>query len=133
MAHHKWWRSTAKLTSDDFGVTMHEMAMRTLETFACHDQVNLGHCAGLEVLLRQAQVAEHYHAASVREADAIKTRKDTKVLSADEVELFLGLDYLKDSVMVCPALAEYVAKEAEKEAAILKQLRKARDEKEGPR
>ena len=52
-------------------------------------------------------------------------------LRKEEAELFLGKIRFKGSAMVAPELAEWVAKEAEREAAIAKELRKAREERKG--
>ena len=50
-------------------------------------------------------------------------------MAAEEQELFMGSRSSDGAVMIAPALVEYVAKELEKQSAIDKQARKAREER----
>ncbi len=90
MAHHRWWNSTAKPTVEDFGVPIHECAMRVLECHTESDQVAVENLSGIESMMRQAQVAEHFHAYATKEAEMSRLpKKDGKsTLSSDEIEPF---------------------------------------------
>eukprot|EP00959_Pyramimonas_sp_CCMP1952_P405616 8501195-Pyramimonas_sp.AAC.1 len=56
LAHHEWWKSTAKLNSDDYGVSFHEAVLRAVQTGAEYDQLDLVNLASMEHLLRSAQL-----------------------------------------------------------------------------
>ncbi|CAK0798854.1 unnamed protein product [Prorocentrum cordatum] len=58
LAHHEWWKSTAKLNSDDYGVSFHEAVLRAVQTGAEYDQLDLVNLASMEHLLRSAQLIE---------------------------------------------------------------------------
>ena len=48
----------------------------------------------------------------------------------DEAAIFTGTQGQESDIMVCPELMEYVAKEVERNAGILKQVRKAKEERD---
>ena len=48
---------------------------------------------------------------------------------SEERRLFMGLGRSKNAALVCPALKQYVADEVAKDAAVLKERRKAREER----
>ena len=58
-------------------------------------------------------------------------RRDKKVTrpTIDESELFLGVGKSAYESMVCPDLTDWTAKQLERDATILKQTRKAREER----
>jgi len=58
MDHHRWWTSSYGLSEDDALVKQHELTMKVLELFGSYDQLDLGNFAGLERLLREAQLTE---------------------------------------------------------------------------
>ena len=47
----------------------------------------------------------------------------------DETAAFVGMSKDRGEIMVCPELVECVAKEVERDSAVLKQVRKAREER----
>jgi hypothetical protein len=113
--------------------------LEVLETCGCYDQVNLPNIAGLEKLLREAQFVEWQYAESSKKASEGKTDdgggKRPKgsgkgdVLVSKEMELFTGKHKEYGSIMIAPELLAYVAVEAEKEVHVMKQVRKAREER----
>ena len=58
MDHHRWWVSSFGLSEKDPAVKQHELTMKVLELMGTYDQLDLGNCAGLERLMREAQLAE---------------------------------------------------------------------------
>ena len=79
-----------------------------------------------EALLRRAQTIEWvYHDKLRDEGSATKDR-----LSPEEMHAFSGLDRTGDHLMVAPALLEHVKGIVEKDAAIMKNIRKAREERD---
>ena len=81
-----------------------------------------GHSA--ELLARQLQLAE--------ERQREKRMAASKTQSYDS-HVFLGTSVGQDLCCVCPALQQWVSAELQKEAAILKERRKAREERQGVR
>eukprot|EP00959_Pyramimonas_sp_CCMP1952_P024183 507683-Pyramimonas_sp.AAC.1 len=84
---------------------------------ACHDQMNLPNCATAEHLARSPQVQEE------RWRERLSGHKEDAV---GDAHLYYG-------VYVCPDLAEWVAKELSREHALLKERRKASEEREAAR
>ena len=100
--------------------------MKVLEFGALYDQLDLTNLAMAECLLRRAQTIEWvYHDKLRDEGSATKDR-----LSVEEMNAFSGLDRTGDHLMVAPALLEHVKSVVEKDAAIMKNIRKAREERE---
>ena len=139
--HHKWWKSTNKLFADMWGVSEHECILKAVEHAACYDYVDILNMAGFEHALRRAQLIEYTYsergpAGGGREAGNIakdnqkRTGKGAdKVGLYDESAVFMGLHREFGDVMVSPELLDYVAKEVEREASVMKQVRKAREER----
>ena len=132
--YHRAWRARRKLGIHDYGVVMHQTSMRAMGMAGCSDQLDLANLSCIEYMAREAQMIEHFYQNVERELED-KQRKDKKLVgpTVDEMELFVGADKSPYDVMVCPALAEWIAKEMERDANIQKQSRKARQERALPR
>jgi hypothetical protein len=118
-AWHTKWKSEGKLQNSDPGVEMHQVGCQILQHFACFDQLNLPQLAGAELLVRQIQMAEERH----------KDRFTGKSDFMEERHLFSGAEQ-RVNLCICPALTVYVAQEMSKESAIMKERRKAREERQ---
>ena len=136
VAHHRQFVSVFGLKPDSWGVEIHGTALRVLEETAVYDGANICDMAGIESLMRKAQLSEYvYWMDSMGAAE--KAGKDKKPSAStvtfvglmDEAAIFSGLNKDTGSAMVCPALLDHVAREVEKDAAILKQVRKAKEER----
>ena len=153
MDHHRWWVSSYGLRSDDPAVQQHELTMKVLELMGTYDQLDLGNSAGLERLMREAQLTE-WHFEEKRRACAVcgaagsgggggeqedaagkgggrkkKGQKGGGGPSMEETAMWTGATKDNQHVMVCPLLLKYVAKEAESQVLLLKSVRKAREER----
>ena len=135
--HHRTWKAFLKL-QDSRGVETHRIGLEVLEVSGCYDQLNIANIAGLEKLLREAQLIEWQYAESARKAkdgDGDGGGKKSKgsgkgdVLVSGEQQLFTGKHKEYGNVMISPELFAYVAQEAEKEVSVMKQVRKAREER----
>lgn len=120
--HHAQWRANARLQAQEPGVSEHEQACRTLQVLACFDQLNLYNLAGAEVVARRLQMVEEKY-------------KDRILSSMGEAEpseqhLFSGTQGTRANLCICPALQSWIAEEMGKESAILKERRKAREERQ---
>ena len=121
------FRSTAKLQPEQWGVQEHEGLMKLLELAGEFDQLDLTNCAFAEAIFRRAQTIEWVYHDRLREADAAATKDK---LSPEEMSAFSGFSKAGDLLMVCPLLLDHVKGVVEKDAAIMKNIRKAREERE---
>ena len=151
--HFRFWKATLELSAGDYGVNDCEAGMRAIYTMACWDGLDLPDIAGVEQIFRKCQMYEyvyvmdrdpHHAAASSTEGAADTAGKNKKkgggrgrgaggsgLLSfgfIDEGAVFTGLSRDHGDNMICPLLLEHVAKEVERDALVLKQLRKACEE-----
>ena len=91
---------------------------RVLETACCYDQLDTANLASFEFVCRQIQTTEE------RLKEKFTTGQDASV------DLFLmSGSSSRASLCICPALSAWVATEAAKDTAVLKERRKAREER----
>jgi hypothetical protein len=125
--HHLMWRTTAKLQPEQWGVAEHETLLNIVEVAGGYDQLDLGNCAFAEAIFRRLQVIEWAYADKLRDAGG--TGGGSK-LEYEEIAAFSGRSgHSENSLMVAPSLLEHVKLTVEKDAVILKNLRKAREER----
>jgi len=149
--HVKFWVSSNGLRRDDWGVQDYENFMRILYQAACYDCVNPCNLASFEIGMRKCQLYEYVHLQERDSPIAIGAKgddddKDQKPKSkakgkgrvsaallrhafVDEVGAFMGASKEHGDSMICPALLKHVGEEVEKDASVLKQVRKAREER----
>ena len=116
---HLRWMGLCKLQSSDGGVALHEVACRTLELMLCYDQLSLGTLASAEYLCRQIQIQEHRW-------------RERALGQMGELHLESNLwsgQLNRANLCIAPQLQEWVAEESRKESAVLKEQRKAREER----
>ena len=93
--------------------------------------------AAMELAMRHAQLVEYVY---VQEHTAKETTRGGGGRGKgtgrggspgliDEASVFLGTHRETGEAMICPALLEFVSAEVERDASIMKQVRKARDER----
>ena len=153
MDHHRWWASSYNLPAEDPAVQQHELTMKVLELFGTYDQIDLGNSAGLERLMREAQLTEWHFEERRRSSiggkgsqaggggdegggegqkgggrGKKKNQRGNAGPSLEESALWTGATKDNQHVMVCPALLKYVSREAETQVTLLKSVRKAREE-----
>ena len=116
---HQKWKSEMKLQSHDGGVEGHETACRLLEMGSCYDQLNLGNCAIGEGLMREVMCTEE------RYKDRASSSSDGRL---GEKALFQGHSQ-RHALCIHPELITHISSELSKEASILKERRKAREER----
>ena len=83
----------------------------------CYDQLNMPNVSGIELLIRWMQMIEHAVA------------QNPKKPAMENTGFFLGNSSRTPGGGLTSALAKHVAAEAAKEASVLKEQRKAREEK----
>jgi hypothetical protein len=67
LAHHEWWKTTARLTLGDTGVGEHELIMKAVNDAVEYDQIDCMNLAVIEHCLRKAQMWEYYHRERTRQ------------------------------------------------------------------
>ncbi len=120
-ARHTKWRHECQLTTVDSGVADHELVMRCLELGASFDQMNLGELASFELLVRRAQLAEWRH-----RGRPVKSSGDDYL---EDEYLYMGTSETRGLLMVCPQLVDHIQSELSKEATVMKEKRKLREER----
>ena len=117
---HSKWGADGKLQSSDPGVIVHEEFCRMIQTQMCYDQANSANLASSEQMMRQLMLIE----------EKFKDRfvgNSSQELS-EEAHLYGGHTQ-RANVCVSPSLSEWVAEEVRKEHVVLKERRKAREER----
>ena len=123
---HHWWTTTMGLDVGDPGVDDHEFLSELLEAFLVYDQGNLGESMTMELIARRYQLWEEYYTEELKTSTIGPGFEDY----VDERRLFLGNAKLRHASLVCPALKEWVGSKVEQDAKVLKERRKAREEKQ---
>jgi hypothetical protein len=101
-------------------VQQHLSYCEVLEASATYDQLNIPALAGLELVCRQIQICE----------DKLSHRFDDTTADAPSQDYFLmSGSTSKQQLCVCPTLMTYITGETAKRNAILKERRKAREER----
>jgi hypothetical protein len=126
---HRFWQSLYKLSKDDWGVAVHELSMRMFERFGVYDGLDVCNIAAIEELMRQAQLVEYVYLQEGEPTSGKGKSKGKHIGLYDESAIFAGTHRECGDAMVAPELLDYVSKEVERDASILKQVRKAREER----
>ena len=117
--HHRW-QSPAKAQSSEPGVQAHDAFCRTLEIMLCFDQLSLGSLASAEYVCRQIQLVEEKYKE--------KAGSNASVELVQEQHLFGG-HFSRTNLCICLDLSAWIAEEMKTEAAVMKERRKAREER----
>eukprot|EP00971_Amphidinium_carterae_P343480 6483247-Amphidinium_carterae.1 len=118
-SRHKQWRHENAVDPNDSLCRMHELISDTMEFLICVDQLDGSNLSCAENLVRQAQYIEH----------EIKKKAENKG-GFDPTEYFLGrTTRLIGGAILHPDLVKWVSEKAARDSAILKEERKAREER----
>jgi hypothetical protein len=117
-AWHAFWRQTGAIEEGSHLCTFHESLCRILETACCYDQLDVSNCASFGLICRQLQTVEE------------RFKEKFTVSNDASIDLYLmSGSTSRASLCICPALSSWVAAEAAKDTAVLKERRKAREER----
>ena len=119
IAWHPRWQAHYGLSDGDEGVAPHLMLCRALHYAVVFDQGQIVNQAAFEVMGRELQLLEERQ----RERNAHGEPDG-------ESYLYSGLAVAGDHTCVSPALREWISEELRKDAALMKERRKAREERE---
>jgi predicted fused transcriptional regulator/phosphomethylpyrimidine kinase len=126
--HHERLRQLAGVGGDAWGIGEHFQIMMVAKLAFQIDQIDAVNCAFMESLLRRAQTIEFGWAERIKEKES--KGMGASRLSLEEQTMFGGLVRQASTLMICPALIDFVRAEVEKEAKLQKALRIAREERE---
>ena len=118
-AWHQRWMLLVKLQPTDPYAMFHETLLRILEFMVQYDQLGVCALASAEYIMRQVQLIEERYKEKV-----IGAASETTV----EAALYAG-QANRTGLCICPALSEWIAGEMRGEAAVMKERRKAREER----
>ena len=118
-AHHQRWLAETGLDPESPGVDIHQMGCMVLESAVTYDQEHATNLAHLELVARSVQVEEERYRQLVTPSEA----------GAADRAVMMGSQELDGSVCVCPALRDHLAQELQREMAVAKERRKAREER----
>lgn len=139
--HHKWWKAANRLSDDMWGVVEHSLIMQALDLGARFDALDIANLACFELLARKAQMVEY---SVLGEGDRAGAQRRDRVEGGRQEGAGQGRrpvvahrrrSHLPRTTQRIrglhggPDLMEYVSKEVEREASIMKQVRKAREER----
>ena len=127
LRRHDWWRSTMRLAEAAEGVTEHGFLSNLLETALVYDGLNISQLACMELASRRYQYWEQHYQDTLRDGEAGSS--GGKSFAASERGLFLGEQHSRATALVCPHLQEHVSSSLKDEASLLKERRKAREER----
>lgn len=132
--HHRWWVQNHALKNDSWGVSEHDTLMKIIDKLGRFDGLDLANLAGAELAFRRLQLIEFVYSERGPGGGKGTGKSDKKLdnltsMQLHEASIFSGSHKGFGDVMVAPTLLDYVAKEVEGEAAVLKQVRKAREER----
>ena len=106
------------MNDDAHNRVAHDMLSEMLELFCCHDQVDVTNLMGMEALCRHMQFIEN------------EVRRKTEARKPyDNAEFYLGRPKKTGGALVSPDLLKWVTERASREGAILKEQRKAAEER----
>ena len=103
----------------------HDTACRVLHTLVSYDQYDVSESAAAEIISRQIQMIEERH----RDGGAQSSEGKNSAHSSQDTHLFLGTAASRGGLCVCPALQEWISEELRRESSIMKERRKAREER----
>ena len=132
--YHRIWQQTHNLEKHNWGVETRELILRALDVAGSYDGVEIANLAWFEGLMRQAQLIEYtYHQESAsggKSGGKGKAKASTRAGVLEEAAIFSGSHRDSGELMCAPDLLDFVAKEVERDAGVLKQIRKAREERQ---
>ena len=118
VARHSQWKHENNLRDDDQLCLSHEVLSEALELLGCVDQFDLANSAGVESMVRQLQFIEN------------EVRKKTEAARPhDASEYYLGRPKKVGGAIHAPDLSRFIADQSARDSAILKETRKAAEER----
>jgi len=134
--HHRWWVQNNGLQQDSWGVQEHDNLSKIIDRLGRYDGLDLANIAGAELIFRRLQLIEYFYSEKGPGGGKGSGKGEKKDKKSDdgnykaEAAVFAGSHREFGDTMVAPELLDYVSKEIEKDASVMKQVRKAREERQ---
>ena len=109
------------------GVEEHMQVSQMLETALVVDGLDVSNLESFEQNCRRYQLWEQVYGDLLRESESRSTV--TEFLRHDEKALFMGSSFSRGLALVCPALEKHVSEALHDKSSLLKEQRKARQER----
>ena len=117
---HAPWRSNGRLQESELLVQQHLSYCEILEASTTYDQLDIPALAGMEFVCRQIQICEDKLCHRFEDSSPEALTQDYFLMSGSQS---------KQQLCICPALMTYTSGETAEKSAILKERRKAREER----
>ena len=117
---HSKWKADGRLEANSAAVISHEQFCKVIQTLACYDQLNCANIAAAEMCMRYVMLTEE------------RLKEKFSAASSDlgeEVHLFEG-SRNRANLCISPALSAWIADQLKEETLVLKERRKAREERQ---
>ncbi|CAK0886194.1 unnamed protein product, partial [Prorocentrum cordatum] len=128
LGHHERFKTACRLDWNSWGVFEHFNICQALTQGLLVDQLDGSNLIMVEYQFRRLQTIEFGHSERAREAES---KSYQGKMSLEEQHAFAGTTRASATLMICPELLDYVRTEVEREAKLAKNLRVAREEREG--
>jgi len=115
LSRHQRWRSESGVKGSNPIVHEHHLLSMMLQYAVCYDRLNLKGLLCMELAWRRLQL----HESAVSE--------NPEFPSYEGARHFMGIQQRRASALIAPSFSAHVAQELSKEAAIMKEKRKARE------
>ena len=76
MDHHRNFKTNFGVSKGDWGIDLHELAMRVIDHAACYDALDVGNITCIEDVMRQAQLVEHAYGQLEVQSNQNHNKKD---------------------------------------------------------
>ena len=119
VARHTTWKHENNLKDEEALVVAHEMISEFVELLGCVDQCDVPNLAAAEAAIRHLQYTEF----------EVKKKIESKQGHSGGSEHFLGRHRRLGGALICPTLLRWVSDQSMKDSQILKEQRKAAEEK----
>jgi len=124
LAWHSRWLSLSRVAAHEVSATQHEGLCRILQLATTFDQLDLCNVSAMELVCRQLQLLE------AKEYEKHMAKQSEEVTSAlVDNRLYMGVGTSRGGLCISPKLEEYLSKELAAEASVMKEQRKAREER----
>ena len=118
LGRHAKFKADAGLSVTDPGVVAHEHLCKLLQTALTVDQLDGTNCATVELICREIQMVEEKYADRLRSQDPLH----------EDGEYFMKTS--PSNVCMCPAFREWIGEQMRGDASVMKERRKAREERQ---
>jgi hypothetical protein len=120
LGRHGKFKADTGLSSSDPGIVTHEHLCKILQTAVTVDQLDVTNSASMELVCREIQMIEEKY------ADKLKTKDPLH----EDGDYFMRMSMGQSNVCMCPALREWIGEQMKVDSSILKERRKAREERQ---